>query len=129
MAEKKRILVVDDEDTITRAVQLYLEAEGRYEVRTVNDPGRALQAAREFQPDLAILDIVMPRVDGGELAARMAAQPDLSDVPVIFLTALVKEAELGGQGKTIGGYPFLAKPVEPTDLLALIESTLGATGG
>ena len=125
MSEKKRILLVDDEETITRTVQLFLEAGQRYEVRMVNDPRQALLQAVDFRPDLAILDVVMPHMDGGEVAAGLRAHPGLEELPVIFLTALVKEAELGRQGKTIGGYPFLAKPVEPDDLVALIEKTLG----
>ena len=124
MTEKKRILVVDDDDTITRVLHLFIEAGGQYLVQTVNDSRKAVKIAAEFKPHLAILDIVMPEIDGGELAARFAEHPTLKDVPVIFLTALVKEVELGTQGKTIGGHPFLAKPVEPDEILSLIGRTL-----
>lgn len=124
MSDKKRILLVDDEETITRTVGLFLEAGGRFEVRMVNDPRQAYQEAVDFLPDLAIVDIVMPHMDGGEVAARLHEHPAMKRLPVIFLTALVKEAELGRQGKIVGGYPFLAKPVEPDDLVALIDKTL-----
>ena len=129
MSEKKRILVVDDEESVARAIQLYMEATERHEVRTVSDPRQALQTALRFQPDLAILDIVMPHMDGRDVAAELAAEPDLEGLPVVFLTALVKEVEIGGQGGAIGGHPLLAKPVEPADLIALVDETLGETLG
>ena len=122
--EKKRILVVDDEDTITRTLHLFLEAGGRYRVQEVNDPLKAVAVGAEFKPHLAILDVVMPGMDGGQLAAQFAEHPTLKDTPIIFLTALVKEVELGKQGKPVGGHPFLAKPVEPQLLLELIEKTM-----
>lgn len=125
MSEKKRILLVDDEETITRTLALFLEAGGRFEVRSVNDPTRAYDEALDFRPDLVVLDIVMPQMDGGEVAARLHTHPDMKGLPVVFLTALVREAELGRQGKKVGGYPFLAKPVEPDDLVALIDRSLG----
>lgn len=124
MSDKKRILLVDDEETITRTVALFLEAGGRFEVRMVNDPRQAYEAAVDFRPHLAIVDVVMPHMDGGEVAARLREHPDMKALPVIFLTALVKEAELGRQGRIMGGYPFVAKPVEPDDLVALIDRTL-----
>ena len=125
MSEKKRILVVDDDKSVANVIQLYMEATERYEVRTVSDPRQALQAALRFQPDLAILDIVMPHMDGGDLAAKLRAEPDLKGMPVVFLTALVNEVEIGGQGGAIGAHPFLTKPVEPADLIALVDKPLG----
>ena len=125
MPDAKRILLVDDEETVTRTLALFLEAEGRYQVQTVNDPRKAREIALSFRPDLMILDVIMPHMDGGDLAAQLTAVPALEGVPVIFMTALVKEAEIGAQGGAIGGRPFLAKPVESADLLAVIESTLG----
>ena len=126
MSEKKKILVVDDEETITRAVQLYLEATERFEVRTVNDPRRAVDTAVTFRPDLVILDIVMPQLGGDEVAAKLRDHPVTGDTPVVFLTALVNEVELRQQGDTIGGHPFMAKPVEPADLVAVLDRMLEA---
>ena len=125
MSEKTRILLIDDEETITRTVQLYLEATGRYEVQTENDSRNALDTALEFRPHLAVLDIVMPEIDGGEVVAQLQRQPELDGIRIIFLTALVKDAEVGRKGKNVGGHPFMAKPVEPASLIQLIDKTVG----
>jgi CheY-like chemotaxis protein len=69
--EKKRILVVDDEPSITRLLKLNLEETNRYVVRTENDAKAALASAEVFQPDLILLDVMMPDLDGGQLASRL----------------------------------------------------------
>lgn len=122
--EKRRILVVDDEAIITRTLKLYLEGTGSYEVRTENEGGRALQAAREFNPDLIMLDLVMPDTDGAMLASELQGDSELQNIPIIFLTALVSKQEVGAQGKEIGGHPFLAKPVDPEKVVECIEEQL-----
>jgi CheY-like chemotaxis protein len=90
-------------------------------VRVENQGRRAVAAAREFRPDLIVLDIMMPDADGGALAAEIQADPILRDTPIVFLTALVSRNETGGASMRIGGYPFLAKPVDPDTVLAYIE--------
>ena len=119
---KKRILLVDDEDSITRTLALYLTEHGDCDVRVENAGSRALAAAREFLPDLIFLDVVMPDADGGALAAEIQADPFLRDTPVVFLTALVSRREIGAGPTHIGGYPFLAKPVHPDAVLACIDA-------
>jgi DNA-binding response OmpR family regulator len=118
---KKKILLVDDEVSITRALAMYLQENGDYDVRVENVGSRALKTARDFRPDLIFLDIVMPDADGGTLAAEIKADPVLGDTPVVFLTALVSRHETGGSLKEIGGHPFLAKPVDPDTVVAFIE--------
>jgi CheY-like chemotaxis protein len=119
--KKRRILIVDDEVSITRALALYLTENGDCDVRVENEGRRALATAREFRPDLIFLDIVMPDADGGALAAEIQADPVLRGTPLVFLTALVSRRETGGAPMQIGGYPFLAKPVHPVTVLAYIE--------
>jgi CheY-like chemotaxis protein len=119
--KKKRILLVDDEVSITRALAMYLQENGDYDVRVENVGSRALATAREFRPDLIFLDIVMPDADGGALAAEIKGDPVLRETPVVFLTALVSRHETGGSPKQIGGHPFLAKPVDPDMVVAYIE--------
>ena len=119
--KKQRILLVDDEVGITRTLALYLEEIGGCEVRVESHGSRALVTAREFRPNLIFLDIVMPDADGGTLAAEIKADPILHGTPVVFLTALVSQRETGGALKQIGGYPFLAKPVDPDTVLAYIN--------
>jgi CheY-like chemotaxis protein len=119
----KRILVVDDEPSITLNLKLTLESGGDYEVLGENNPVNALAAAQTFQPDLILLDVMMPDLDGGDVAARLQADPVLRDTPVIFLTGIVSNEETGGQEMISGGETFLAKPVDIEVLINCIERT------
>ncbi len=121
---KKRILAIDDEPSITRLLKLNLEQTGLYEVREENFSTQALDAAREFKPDLVISDVMMPEVGGGEIAALLREDPALRRVPVIFLTAAVRKEELGGPEAVIAGRLYIAKPLDVKSLLAAIERTL-----
>ena len=122
--EKKRILVVDDQAPNTRLVKLYLEGTNDYAVREENDAKTALSAAEEFQPHLILLDVMMPGMDGGELAACFQADPKLKAVPIVFLTAIVTKGEVeAGRGR-LGTQPFLAKPVVLSELVACLKHHL-----
>lgn len=119
---KKRVFIVDDESGFTRLLKLTLERTGRFVVQEENDGTEAWLAAREFKPDIVFLDIVMPKIDGGDVAQKIRSDPALSHVPIIFLTAIVSSRETG---KDIGGFPFLAKPVSLDAITACIEQHLG----
>jgi CheY-like chemotaxis protein len=121
--EKKRVFIVDDESGFTRLIKLTLEKSGQYVVREENDGTKAWLAAREFAPDIIFLDIVMPKIDGGDVAQQIRSDPALAHVPIIFLTAIVSEKE---GGHTIGGFPFIAKPVSLEALTRCISETLAA---
>ena len=120
--EKTRILIVDDEAVFTRMVKLNLEQTGLYEVREENRALRALPSAREFKPHLVLLDVIMPGMDGGELAASLQADFALRKTPIIFLTATVSPHEAKSGGFNSGGFLFLAKPVALKDLILCIET-------
>jgi CheY-like chemotaxis protein len=122
---KKRILVIDDEPSITRLIKLNLEKTGLYEVREENDSSKALDTAREFKPDLVISDVMMPEVGGGEVAAQLRDDPELHRVPVIFLTAAVRKEELGSAEAVIAGRLYIAKPLDVKTLVGAIERILG----
>ena len=124
-AGKKRILAVDDRASNTRLVKLYLERTNNYVVREENDSKAALAAAEEFQPDLILLDVMVPGLDGGDLAACFEASPKLKAVPIVFLTAVVTKGEVDAGHGRIGGHSFLAKPVVLTEMLACIQHHLG----
>lgn len=126
---KKRIMIVDDEAPFTRLLKLSLEQTGHYAVRAENDPTRAMQAAQEFQPDLVLMDVMMPEMDGGFLASQFQASASLQKVPIVFLTAAVKRSEVQSHQGLIGGLPFLAKPVGLEELTRCLERHLGAAGG
>ena len=117
----KRILVVDDEPSVTRNLKLNLESSGDFDVFTENHAANALAAARIFRPDLILLDVIMSGMDGGDVVARLRADPLLRDTPVIFLTALVSNEETDGHEIVSGGETFLAKPVDIGELKKTLE--------
>jgi len=123
---KKKILVIDDEAGLTRMLKRGLEATGKYEVREVNLPAKALEAAREFKPDLMFLDVMMPDVDGGSVAAEFAETNDLKHVPIVFLTAAISQKEAGPTGTSIGTHTYLSKPVDLKNLIKCIEDHIGS---
>ncbi|MEI8234076.1 MAG: response regulator [Verrucomicrobiota bacterium] len=119
----KKILIVDDEAGFTRLMKLTLQKTGEYEVIEENDGAHAWQAARRVRPDLILMDIVMPNVDGGDAAAQIRKDPELTAIPIVFLTAIVSKKETPPGGR-IGGFPFLSKPVSLDALKACIQENL-----
>lgn len=118
---KKKILVVDDEASITRMLKLNLEQTNEYEVMVENSPSRAFATARAFRPDLILLDILMPGKDGGELAGEFQASSSFRDVPVVFLTAAATKEEVKMRQGIVGGLPFLAKPVDLGEVITCLK--------
>jgi len=119
--EKKRILIIDDEASFTRMVKLNLEKTGAFEVREENRAAYAVAAAREFKPDLVLLDVIMPAMDGGDVAAQIRNDRHLKGTPIVFLTATVSQREAGEGGLNSGGDLFLAKPVSLENLIHCIN--------
>lgn len=119
----KKILIVDDEAGFTRLMKLTLERTGDYRVLEVNDATKAWLKAREFRPDLVLLDIVMPKADGGDVAAQIQSDPCLKGIPIVFLTAIVSQKETV-RGGLIGGFSFISKPVSLDALVRCIEQNL-----
>lgn len=116
----KRVLLVDDESGFTRLLKLTLERTGRYVVLEENDGTQAWLAARSFKPDIVFLDIVMPKVDGGEVAQKISDDQSLAGVKIVFMTAIVSEKE--SNQDTIGGFPFLSKPVSFQSVMETIDT-------
>src|SRR6266853_2655170 len=123
--EKACILIIDNNRDFTHSAKLALERTGRYFVCEENDASKAHQTAQGLKPDLILLDIAMPEIDGGEVAARIESDPTLHRRPIVFLTALVTKAE-ARSGLQIQGHPFLAKPISIPELVAGIERYLPA---
>lgn len=121
---KTKILVVDDEERLTKMVKLNLEQTGDYEIRTENLATNALNAAREFKPDLIILDIMMPDISGDVIAQQLLDDEELNDIKIVFLTALVTKGEIKAKGSEIAGRTFMAKPVKIDELITCIEEQL-----
>jgi two-component system alkaline phosphatase synthesis response regulator PhoP len=116
---KKKILVIDDEDSILNLVTAYLRQEG-YEYYTATDGLAGLKAARAYKPDLIVLDIMLPGMDGIELLTQLRRE---SDVYVIMLTAKTEETDKI-VGLSIGADDYLTKPFSPRELIARIKAAL-----
>ena len=123
---KTRILLVDDEPSITQLLKLNLEQTGNYIVLTENDSISALATAETFRPHLIILDVMMPGLDGGGVACILQASPTMKDVPLVFLTAAVTRDEVRARHGDVGGMSFLAKPVNLQEVLDCLEDHLAA---
>jgi CheY-like chemotaxis protein len=118
---KKRILLIDDEKSFTTLLKLNLEETGNYDVRVENWPEDAFNAAKEFKPDLVLLDIIMPRMPGGNVAAQLTEDPDLKDTPIVFLTAAVRKDRVEENEGIICERPCLAKPATVEMVINTIE--------
>jgi adenylate cyclase len=117
-----RILAVDDVPTNLEILQVRLEAQG-YEVVTAADGEEALARVRELEPDLVLLDIMMPKLDGIEVCRRLKSDPSFPFTPIIMITAL-SDAKDVVAGLEAGGDDYLAKPVDQQALLARVRSML-----
>ncbi|CAN5238136.1 N/A [soil metagenome] len=125
---QQRILLVDDEAEFTELLRMNLLRTGRFEVEVENDATNALAKAREFRPDIILLDIVMPGIDGGDVSSLLRDDPVLRSTPVIMVSALVSNDELNDDEVAQSGDKIiLAKPVRMEKLLAAIDqATQGA---
>jgi DNA-binding response OmpR family regulator len=121
---KPRILIVDDEPNLSGLVCRFLEKTGRFEVRVENRSALALSAAREFRPDMILLDMDMPGKNGGEVAREIGDDPTLHKAAILFFTSLISRAEAGEREMVRNGHLFLAKPVNPTVLIAAVDRVL-----
>ncbi|HHO68785.1 MAG TPA: response regulator [Gammaproteobacteria bacterium] len=121
---KTKVLVVDDESGITRMIKLNLEKTGDYEVWTVNEGCRAIEAARLFKPDIIFLDVMLPDLQGDRIAEQLREDEELKDIKRVFMTAIVTRDETADGGNEIGGNHFLAKPVKTRDIIRMIEKLL-----
>jgi len=118
MAQKK-ILAVDDEKHIVRLVQVNLERAG-YQVVTAYDGVEALKKVEEEQPDLIVLDVMMPQMDGFETLKHLKANPETREIPVIMLTAKAQDADVF-RGWQSGVDCYLTKPFSPLELLTRVK--------
>ena len=119
-----RILIVDDEPNIVLALELLMKKEG-YEVHTVDDGDRAVQAAKELRPDLILLDIMMPKMDGYEVCQRIRSDALLKDVSIIMLTAKGREVERE-KGLALGADHYITKPFSTRQVVMKVKEILAA---
>jgi DNA-binding response OmpR family regulator len=114
-----RILAVDDDPTILRLLQVNLEMEG-HEVLTASDGNAALEEARRSRPEVVLLDVMMPGLDGWQVCERLRADDELSATPIVFLSARAQEADLA-RGAAAGADAYVTKPFDPLALVELVE--------
>lgn len=119
MNAKRRILLIDDEEIFTQLLKANLESTGLYTVQVENHGSLGLAAARAFAPDLVLLDVVMPDIDGTQLAMALRADPKLKRVPIVYLTAVASHRS--PQASALHGQTVLAKPVGTEEVLACLE--------
>ncbi len=122
-AEPKLVLVADDNDDILALVAFRLERAG-YAVIQARDGQEALRLAVEHRPSLAILDLMMPRLDGYEVTRGIRADPAIADMPVVLLTARSQEADVA-RGFEVGADDYIRKPFSPQELVSRISAILG----
>jgi DNA-binding response OmpR family regulator len=111
----QKICYVEDDDDIQRVARLALERIGKMEVSIIGDPTRAIDGILAFQPDLVLLDWMMPVIDGPTLFKRMRETSALKDMPVVFITAKASQRELD-ELRDMGASGVLSKPFSPKDL-------------
>ena len=110
MSDKKKILVVDDDNGVGMMMKFNLETTHQYEVHTENDPSHVLEAALVFKPDLIFLDMIMPGMEGSELARQIEDHPSLKGTPIVFLSGMMSESE-AHLVSLKGPHPYLSKPI------------------
>lgn len=118
----QRILILDDEPDVTELLQYKLELEG-YRCQVLNDPLLFIASVREFQPDLMILDIMMPELSGLQLCRIARADPAMQSIPIVFLTAR-GEVEDRVKGLETGADDYIAKPFNAKELLLRVANIL-----
>lgn len=121
--EKKKVIIVDDEILFLRIIKINLERTGRYEVEAVSDATNILSRIKAFNPDIILLDILMPKINGMEVCKMLSADPVGKKVPVIALSALDTD-NVKATMYELGVIDFIAKPVEITELISRIDKAL-----
>jgi CheY-like chemotaxis protein len=125
MPARKRIALIDDEADFCFFAQRVLEKTGRFRVSVAHDGGAGLRMLRAEKPDLILLDVMMPHMSGPNVADAVAADAQLKDIPLVFMTALVTDYEIGSRMmKEIAGRDYIAKPVAAEILIAHIDRIL-----
>ena len=119
---KKKILLVDDEKDMVYAVQLQLET-GGYEVISAGDGQEGLEKARQEKPDLIILDLMLPKLDGYKVCRMLKFDEKYKSIPIIMFTARIQQAD-EKLGYEVGANAYLTKPFEPETLIKKIKELL-----
>ena len=126
MEQKNKILIVDDEKGFTSMLQLNLESLGNFVVRVENNSERAIETALAFEPHVILLDVIMPNMEGPDIAQAIKVRNILKETAIIFLTATITKEEAATQDGLISNYKFVAKPSNIRILLETIQQSLAS---
>ncbi|MHC5062694.1 MAG: response regulator transcription factor [Planctomycetota bacterium] len=120
---ERKVLIIEDEKLIIVSTQMVLEASG-FQVESAVNGEEGIASAKDLRPDLILLDIMMPGIDGWETLTRLKRDPETSDIPVIIFTA--REHSRGHQKSAeMGAADYFRKPFEPDELIELVEKHIG----
>lgn len=114
MINSENILIIDDDPATTRLLEVLLRREG-YNIQSENLSEKAIQTSKSFSPNLIILDLMMPGVDGMDVCRDMKGDPELENIPIIMFTA-VNQPEVKDEAKNAGINEYITKPIHPNDL-------------
>jgi CheY-like chemotaxis protein len=121
--DRKNILIVDDEKDVLMVLEKGLTAEG-YSVITTSNGNEAIDLAKSRRPDIIILDVLMPGMDGGEVARKLKEVPETKDIPVIFLTGMFPARKESEDFRMVAEHLLFDKPYEILKLINVIENVL-----
>jgi len=127
MSSRGKVLVIDDDPDIYQIVEANLTAAG-YDVRGASDGLEGLRMVREYAPNVVVLDVLMPEMDGWEVLTRIESDPDTAGVPVVMLTCRSEDADIL-RGLEQGAVEYITKPFYPEDLVATITILLNVFDG
>lgn len=119
----KKILVVDDEEEVLTPLSNILKR-AKYEVISTTKGKEAIELAKSSHPDLIILDIVLPDIDGGEVSATLSEDPATANIPIVYLTGILTKSEESLAGERTGKHYLIAKPITGRELLAIVKKAL-----
>jgi two-component system, sensor histidine kinase and response regulator len=123
MTKKKSILIVDDDESLRKMLKMRLSFKS-YKVSEAESGEEALKAIHKEKPDLILLDIAMPDMDGYEVCKLLKDNPGTKDIPIVFLTAIGGNIENKLQGLMVGGIDYIQKPFDGAELLERIEKII-----
>ena len=118
----KKILIANDHPEVVELVQVTLQGED-YQIVAASDGKEALKKVREENPDLILLDIVMPKMNGFEVCRKLKEDPETKEIPIVMLTAMGREVDKE-KGRQLGARDYITKPFSPSTLLMKIEKIL-----
>ena len=118
----KKILIIDDEEYFCRALKKSLELKSTFHVMTATRGDDGIRLAKTQKPDIILLDIMMPDMVGTLVAEKLSEDPATSSIPIIFVTAIIKQEEVKKSGGVVGGRNFIAKPIIIGELIKKINA-------